>query len=264
MQNGALQKLFDLIATLRGENGCPWDRVQKPDDVLSDLIEEAYELQWARASGSEGDLLEELADVVFVLTFAIALIQEEHPDYTLERLVDVAHEKIKRRHPHVFGDEVARTREEGLAHWDRMKEEEKRDRTPAKDIVADLPANLPPMRLAEKIQKRAARNGFDWPNTEGILEKIREETSELEAALSKSAPGSREDELGDLFFSVINLCRFLHIDPDKALARTNAKFVRRYRRMAELAQADEKSLSEMSLDEMDSYWVRAKLSEDTF
>ena len=119
-----MKRLSDLIDILRGENGCPWDQEQKPEGILSDLVEEVYELQWAYAQDRQTEIREELGDVVFVLVFALKLLQEEQPDLTLDRIISEVHEKITRRHPHVFGNDVARTKEEGLAHWNRMKAQE--------------------------------------------------------------------------------------------------------------------------------------------
>lgn len=261
MQNDALERLFDLIATLRGDGGCPWDRDQDLGDILSDLVEEVHELQWAHEAQTQEALLEELGDVVFVLTFAIALVQEHYPEYTLDRVCSFAYDKIKRRHPHVFGHEVARNKEEGLAHWDRIKEEEKPLGDGPSDILRDVPANLPPTRRAVKIQKRVARMGFDWPDIAGIFAKIREELDELESALAGRRSLRCEEELGDVLFSVINLGRFLNIDIDKALSGTNSKFVRRYHRMLELVRDEGKEFRSLDLEEMDKYWERVKEAE---
>jgi tetrapyrrole methylase family protein/MazG family protein len=252
MKNDELRKLSDLIDILRGENGCPWDREQKAG-------EEVYELQWAHAEDKKENVFEELGDVVFVLVFALKLLQEDYPEFTLARITSLVHDKIERRHPHVFGDAVAQTKAEGLAHWNRMKEQEKR--STGEHVFSGLPGNLPPMRRAEKIQRRAARTGFDWPDTTGIIQKIREETDELEAVLRDDERALSEGELGDLFFSVINLSRFLNMDAEKALSRTNAKFIERFLAMEKLAAADGHPLSAMNLDEMDSYWERAKRDE---
>jgi tetrapyrrole methylase family protein/MazG family protein len=260
MKNGALQKLFDLIDTLRGENGCPWDRVQTPAGILSDLVEEVYELQWAYARRGREDVFEETGDVLFVFTFALKLLQEEYPELTLERLTSAAYDKIVHRHPHVFGGDVANTKEEGLAHWNRVKAQEKAHR--ADSIFTDVPGRLPPVRRAEKIQRRAARVGFDWSDTRGIFDKIREEVDELERTLSHGGDTSlAEGELGDLFFSVINLSRFLNIDAEKALTATNAKFVRRFLVMERMITADDRQLEGMTLEEMDRYWELAKREE---
>jgi tetrapyrrole methylase family protein/MazG family protein len=260
MKNDELKKLFDLIDILRGDEGCPWDRAQTPAGILSDLVEEVHELQWAYAERGRENIFEETGDVVFVLVFALRLLQEQYPELTLERITTAARDKIMHRHPHVFGDEIATTQAEGLAHWNRMKAREKEQR--ADNIFADLPGKLPPVRRSEKIQRRAARVGFDWSNTRGIISKIREEITELEEILENGDDRAlAEGELGDLFFSVINLSRFLNIDAEKALTATNAKFVKRFLTMEQLIAGDDRQLGGMTLEEMDRYWELAKKDE---
>ncbi|MDH3217395.1 MAG: nucleoside triphosphate pyrophosphohydrolase [Candidatus Krumholzibacteria bacterium] len=256
-----MRKLSDLIDVLRGDNGCPWDRVQKPGDILSDLIEEAYELQWAYEEHDREEVLEELGDVVFVLVFALRLIQEEYPDFTLDQITSLTYDKIKRRHPHVFGDAVANTTDEGLAHWNLVKDQENKRKGHGDNLFSKLPGTLSPMRRAEKIQKRAARIGFDWDDTSGILEKIREEIDELESAVNQKSEGLVAAEIGDLFFSVLNLSRFLNIDAEKALVGANAKFIKRFLAMEKLVAEDGRRLDDMNLEEMDGYWDRVKQGE---
>jgi MazG family protein len=258
MEPGAVDRLFDLIRVLRGENGCPWDREQTVEDILSDLVEEAYELQWARASLSRDDVFEETGDVLFVLVFAIALLSEKDPSFTIERIADHAYAKIRRRHPHVFGNEVAETSRESLAHWDRIKAEEKNETPRDRSGFRDVPANLSPIRRAEKLQKIAAKSGFDWPDSAGILDKIREEIVEVEALLGAGDPRALAEEIGDLYFSVTNLSRFLDVDGEASLVRANAKFVARYEAMKALAWRDGHRLEDLTLEQMDRYWEEAK------
>jgi MazG family protein len=253
-----IERLFELIAQLRGEDGCPWDRVQTVENILSDLVEEAYELQWAQVRGNPGEVFEETGDVLFVLSFAIALIQEKDPDFGFDRIAEHAYEKIKRRHPHVFGDAVANNASESVAHWDRIKAEEKSGKPHAGPLFADLPGNLSAIRRAEKIQKRAARTGFDWDDPAGILDKIREELGEVEELLHGGDAARISEEVGDLYFSVVNLSRFLGIDGEAALTRTNSKFIERYEAMEKLARKEGRSLDGMTLEEMDRYWDKAK------
>jgi len=258
MEPGAVDRLFDLIRALRGENGCPWDREQTVEDILSDLVEETYELQWARASLSSEDVFDEAGDVLFVLVFAIALLQEKDPSFTIEGIAEHAYEKIKRRHPHVFAGEVAGTSVESLAHWDRVKAEEKKGTPGEKPSIAGVPRNLSPIRRAEKIQRIAAKSGFDWPDAAGILAKIREEVAEVEDLLGAGRPQDLAEEVGDLYFSVANLSRFLDIDGEASLARATAKFVARYHAMEELARRDGRAIEDLTLEEMDRYWEEAK------
>jgi tetrapyrrole methylase family protein/MazG family protein len=261
MGNGSMRKLFDLIRLLRSDQGCPWDRAQTADDILSDLIEEAYELQWARARGDTGEVFEETGDVLFVLSFAIAILHETDRSFTLEHIADHAYEKIKRRHPHVFGNASAKTPTESLVHWDRVKKDERADTNAGLLSPSDVPANFPPIRRAEKMQRRAARAGFDWGEPSGILAKIREEVSEVEALLGGDPTPKLAEEVGDLFFSIVNLARFLDIDAEQAFAAANAKFAARYDAMVALIERDGHRLEKLTLEEMDRYWEEAKRRE---
>jgi MazG family protein len=258
MEHESLENLFDLIRTLRGENGCPWDRAQTVEDILSDLVEEAYELQWAHVHHSSDEVFEETGDVLFVLVFAIALLRENDPTFTVENIAAHAYEKIKRRHPHVFSDAVAKTETESLSHWNRVKAEEKRAKPQRARSFSDIPGNLSPIRRAEKMQRLAAGSGFDWPDAAGILRKIREEVNEVEELLASGPSPRLGEEIGDLFFSAINLSRFFNIDGEATLARANAKFAYRYSAMEELARRDGHVLKDLTLDEMDRYWEQAK------
>ncbi len=258
MGSGSVEKLFDLVRVLRSEEGCPWDRAQTVEDILSDLIEEAYELQWARASQAPEEVFEEAGDVLFVLLFAIALLQEKDTTFTLERIADHAHDKIKRRHPHVFGDAVATTAGESLVHWNNVKAEEQREKPARFQSPSDVPANFSPIRRAEKMQKLAARAGFDWRDPAGIVEKIREETDEVEALLHNDPTPQIAEEIGDLFFSVVNLSRFLGVDAEASFAAANAKFAARYDAMVALIRRDGHRLEDLTLEDMDRYWEKTK------
>ncbi len=261
MEQQPLDALFDLIRTLRGEDGCPWDRAQTVEDILSDLVEEAYELQWAQAHHPSDDVFEETGDVLFVLVFAIALLREKDPQFTIERIAAHAHDKIIRRHPHVFGDAVAKTTADSLSHWNRIKAEERSARPQSERPFSDIPGNLSPIRRAEKMQQLAAGFGFDWPAASGILQKIREEVTEVEEHISAGPSPRLVEEVGDLFFSVINLSRFFRIDGEAALTAANAKFGARYTAMQEFARRDGRVFRDLTLDEMDRYWEEAKKLE---
>jgi MazG family protein len=254
-------KLSRLIRTLRGDSGCPWDKEQKFSDVLPSLIEEAYELEWADAKRSRGEVVEELGDVLFVLFFAIEILGETDEDVSIEKIATRAYDKIKRRHPHVFGEEKAETTSESLYHWNRMKKEEKRDKAPSDSALAGVPENLSPLRRSETLQRHAARVGFDWPDTTGIIAKLREEIDEIDRCLVDGSRDQVIEEIGDLFFSVTNLSRFLVIDGESAIERANAKFQERFRKMEALIRNDGKSLESLSLEEMDVYWEKVKLTE---
>jgi MazG family protein len=254
-------RLSRLIRILRGDSGCPWDREQTFDDVLPSLIEEAYELEWANAQHSRDEVVEELGDVLFVLFFAIEILAETDENVTIERIAARAYDKIKRRHPHVFGDEKAETTSQSLFHWNRMKEEEKNAKAPDRSALAGVPDNLSPIRRSETLQRHAAKIGFDWPDTTGIIAKLREEVDEIDRCLADGSKDKIKEEIGDLFFSVTNLSRFLDIDGESSIERANAKFQDRFRKMEALILADGKTLQSLTLEEMDIYWDQVKSNE---
>lgn len=258
MKERSIQELLDLIHTLRGEGGCPWDRELTLGQVIGSVIEEAYELQWAHQIGDSDEIFDELGDVLFLTVFAAALFEEELPAATIDAIAARAHEKIVRRHPHVFGGETARSRQESIEHWNRVKAGEDAGRRRADTVLGDIMKNLPPLRRAEQVQRAAAAVGFDWNDAHGIFEKLYEE---IEEAQHVTADGSREeiqDEIGDLLFTIINLARFLDIDPEEALSHSNAKFIARFTAMERLIERDSRKLRDMTLEEMDVYWERVK------
>jgi MazG family protein len=252
----SLQRIFDLIAHLRGPLGCPWDREQTLDDVLSDLIEEAYELEWAGAHHGDAEILDEMGDVLFVLCFAMAIKRETSPTFTLQAVAEHAYRKIHARHPHVFGNEKAQTPAESIVHWERVKAAERARRNAG--ALDGIAGNLPALRHAVKVQERAAGVGFDWDHVQPVIEKLREEIGELERAITAGDREHVAHEMGDVIFSSLNVCRFLKIDADEALQRSTSKFIRRFQAMEARILADGKRLESMTLNEMDAYWTRVK------
>ncbi len=254
----ALARVFQLIARLRAPDGCPWDRAQTLPDVLSDLIEETYELEWSAKEHGESELFEEFGDVLFVLLFAIAIKRESAPQFTLAALADQAHDKIKSRHPHVFGDKHASTPDESVVHWERMKQEERTQK--GARVLDGVAGNLPPLRHAVKVQERAGAVGFDWDDVAGTVDKLREEVDELDAALRGGNRAEVEDEMGDVLFAAANVGRFLKVDTDDVLRQSTAKFIRRFNTMETMILADGRRFEDMTLADMNAYWERAKAS----
>ena len=252
-----LEDFRTIMAILRGENGCPWDRVQTHQSIRRDLLEEAYETVTAIDSGDTENLLEELGDLQMQVLFH-ARIEEEKGGFTFEDICDGACKKLIRRHPHVFGKMELDTPEEVLATWDEVKRQEKDQRSTAQ-AMQSVAAGLPALWRAEKVQKKAAKDGFDWPDWKGAREKLTEEIGELDEAL---ASGERiEEELGDVLAAAVNLARLLKIDPESALNGSTDRFIRRYTRMEELAGREGQALSEMDLASQEALWQQAKREE---
>ncbi|GIX07949.1 MAG: nucleoside triphosphate pyrophosphohydrolase [Candidatus Poribacteria bacterium] len=257
----AFARLLEIVAILRSERGCPWDREQTHHSLRSDTLEEAYELVEAIEEDRPEKIAEELGDLMIVVALH-AQIAAEAGHFTMAQLLNAANAKLVRRHPHVFGDLQVESTDQVLRNWEQIKrqEESNQDRT---SLLDGIPRALPALLAAEKLQKRAARVGFDWEEPTPILGKIREEANELQEQIEKGADPERlEDEIGDLLFAVVNLARKLHVDPEQALRRTNAKFRRRFQRMEALLQEQGEPLEGKSLQELDQLWEQAKAEEN--
>jgi len=244
-------ELVEIMAVLRGPQGCPWDKEQTHRSLKHYLIEEAYEAVEAIDREDFAHLQEELGDILLQIVFHAQLASEEKKFGISEILTELI-SKLKRRHPHIFGGTEATSAEEVRIRWEEIKKEEKGRDGALQGVSRALPALL----YALSLQDRAARVGFDWPSTEGVTMKIREELDELETI--ERPGGETEEELGDIFFSLVNLCRRLRVDPELALRKTAEKFSQRFAYMENSASAEGKSLSEMSLEEKDKLWDEAK------
>jgi MazG family protein len=251
-----IHSLRETLRLLRSEGGCPWDRAQSLDDIISHLIDESYELLRAEKSGDYDEVEEELGDVLFLVVFVHELLLEKR-NTPLADIVSRVHRKIVHRHPHVFGESSAGDWIESSAEWDRIKSGEHKRRGSHVDMNS-IPRELPSLRKAAAIQKEAARVGFDWPEPGGILEKLHEEIGELESELERSIRRRLKEELGDILFTVVNLARWLGIDAENALETTSAEFVRRFQEMQKKADGEGKKLETMTLDEMEELWRRSK------
>jgi tetrapyrrole methylase family protein/MazG family protein len=266
------ERLVAVQARLRARDGCPWDREQTHESLRTYLIEEAYEVLEALESGNDAKFAEEMGDLLLQIIFH-SQIAEEEGRFTVSDVIQEIHDKMIRRHPHVFGETRAKDSAEVLRNWEQIKAEERRslagksqldakDESPKEASLLDgvshgLPATLEGFLLTRK----AARIGFDWQDAGGILEKMCEETVELQSALNTKEQRKVEEELGDLFFAAVNLSRFLKVDPEIALKKANAKFSRRFRAMEKLARESGKEFKNLPREEMESLWEAAKKSE---
>ena len=249
-------KFIDIIKTLRSENGCPWDREQTHESLRQNLIEESYEVVESIDNQDMANLREELGDVLLQIVFH-SLIAEEEKAFTMEEVIEEISEKMVRRHPHVFADVSAETSEEVLKNWDEIKKTEKNEKTLGESMVR-IPKALPANIRAEKVQKKAAKIGFDFADYEEVLGKVYEELKELEEAREKGSTCEVEEEFGDLMFSIVNLSRFLKINAENSLTNATNKFINRFVSIELLAARENKRLSDLSIDEMNELWERVK------
>jgi ATP diphosphatase len=242
----ALRRLMDIMARLRDPvGGCEWDTVQTFETIAPYTVEEAYEVADAIQRGDLHDLKDELGDLALQIVFH-AQMAAEAGHFTLDQVLDGISDKMERRHPHIFGDDASG----GHHRWEEIKAAERAARADDPSVLAGVALALPALERAAKLQKRAARTGFDWPDVDGPRAKILEELEEVAAAETND---QREEEVGDLLFSVVNLARFLKINPEEALRKANAKFERRFR-----AIEAEPGFSAMSLEQQEQLWVAQK------
>jgi tetrapyrrole methylase family protein/MazG family protein len=261
MANGecrfSLDPLVDVMAKLRGNNGCPWDKEQTHDTLKQYLVEETYEVMEALDTKDTNKICDELGDLLLQIAFH-AQIADEEQKYNINDVINAITQKMIRRHPHVFGDIAVKNSEEVLVNWDKIKSEERGGRDKNKSLLANIPKGLPALARATKLQAKAARVGFDWPNYSGALEKVAEETNELNEAIKAGDYNEIYEELGDLLFAVVNVGRLLDIDAEGALNKTNNKFISRFQYIESKANEAGVNLAELSLAEMDQWWNEAK------
>jgi tetrapyrrole methylase family protein/MazG family protein len=253
------QSLVELMARLRGPDGCSWDRKQTADSLKPFLIEECYEVVDALDEGVPGKVKEELGDLLFQIVFH-ARIAEEQGQFTIEDVIAGNLEKMVRRHPHVFGDARLSTDEEILANWEEIKKKEKGygDR---KSVLEGVPRHLPSLLRAHSLQERAARVGFDWSRIDEALPKLDEEMAEFKESLKQKDADGIEEELGDIFFMLVNISRFVGVNPENALRKTISKFIYRFRHIEEHAAKTGRPLNDMTLAEMEKLWQESKGKE---
>ncbi len=250
--------LVEVLRTLRGPEGCPWDRAQTPETLKSFLIEESYETVEAINRDCTTEVEEELGDTVLIVLL-IVLAYEESKRLTLQNVLESLTAKLIRRHPHVFGESAATTSQEVVKQWEEIKQEEKPERK--KGLLDDISNHYPPLERARRMQKRAHRVGFDWPETAQVYDKVEEELQELREIGEGTENGdsrAREEEVGDLLFTVVNLARHLGVDPSVALNGANEKFYRRFKSMEASSAGSGTTLDGLTPDQLEKLWEAAK------
>lgn len=255
----AIDDLLEIIRLLRSPEGCPWDREQDHKSIRSNFLEETHEALEAIEREDPELLKEELGDVLMQVVFH-ACIEEEQQSFTFEDVVDGVCRKLVIRHPHVFSSVQADDTEQVLKNWDAIKRETKGDASQT-DLLRSLPRSLPALMRAAKVQTRAKRVGFDWPDVTGALEALESETAELKEAAAAGDPAAVEEELGDLLFSAVNVSRFLHTDAEQALTGATDKFIRRFSVVERLAGESGLDMTTASAERLDELWNRAKQEE---
>jgi MazG family protein len=255
------EKLVAIMARLRAPGGCPWDREQTFDTIKPYLLEETYEVMEAIDAGDWRELADELGDLMLQSVF-FAQMASEAGHFRIEDSLDAINNKLVRRHPHIFGDSEADTAEDVKKRWDEIKAEEKKAKGEMpKLLLESIPRSLPALVEAAQISSRAARAGFDWENAEQVLDKLEEELHELAEARQQASHEEIEDEIGDLLFVLVNLARFVQVDPEQALRKSNAKFRRRFAHIERSLLSRGKTLAESNVQEMEEIWQEAKRSE---
>jgi MazG family protein len=253
----AFTKLCEIVAKLRAPDGCPWDREQTPESLLPGLLEEAYEIVGAVRAGDELNLREELGDLLLLIVMQTQIAREA-ARFGIDEVLEGVCEKLVRRHPHVFATSDARDTGAVLKQWEAIKREEKKNRRAR--YLDDLPAALPALMRAQKVQSKVARVNFDWPDLGPVLAKVDEELAETRAAISSGDEDAISDELGDLLFAVVNLARKSKLHAETALQTATDKFVARFHQLEDELRAQGKELGEVGLEELDAIWEHVKES----
>jgi len=249
--------LVELSKHLRSPEGCPWDREQSLSSVTPYIIEEAYEAVQAIELKDKDEIIEELGDLFFQVIF-VSQIASEDGEFDIEEVIDRLHNKLVRRHPHVFGDEMAKDAEEAIKTWHRQKLKEKS----RKRRLLEIPRTMPSLLRAHRVGEKASQVGFDWKSAEEVLPKVREELVELETEIKNQNKPGIEKEWGDLVFSLVNLGRHLKLDSEGAAHKAIDSFINRFSKVEDKAEAKGKELSGLTIEEMDKLWEEVKSEGD--
>jgi tetrapyrrole methylase family protein/MazG family protein len=258
MSKRSFDDLVELMKTLRGPNGCPWDRKQTLPDLKPYVIEEAYEVVDAIDRDDRQALLEEVGDLLLESVF-IAEMTREEGSFDVYDSIGAIYDKLVRRHPHVFGNVQADDAEQVLVNWEKLKSDERKAEN--KSVLSGVPNALPALLKASRLTEKAARVGFDWRRTEDVFDKLDEEIAELREAVASSDKGKISEEIGDLLFTIANIARKTGVNAEEALQETNRKFSRRFVSMESSVHAGNRNLDQLTLEEMDALWERAKAAE---
>ncbi len=254
------ESLLSIMARLRGEGGCPWDREQTRESLKPYLIEEAYEVVQAIEEGSRDHLIEELGDLLFQVVFHCE-VAGERGEFTIADVLERLSDKMTRRHPHVFGDRVVADAREALAQWERIKHDESVGAGAPRSALDGVPRSLPALLRAQRLQVKAARVGFDWSAWQDAWKKLCEEVAEVDEALTRGESKRVEDELGDLVFSMVNVARLRGIDAEDCLRRAADKFTRRFKEVEADMRARGRAVNEASAEDLDRAWEAVKARE---
>ena len=254
--NYRMDDLLQIMRILRGEGGCPWDREQTHVSIRSNLIEEAYEVVEAIDSDSAEMLKEELGDLLLQVVFHSQMSQEEG-SFTFDGVTDGICKKLIERHPHIFGDVLAKTSDEVLDNWDEIKKKQK-GQTTATETLKSVPKVFPALMRSAKVQKRAAKTGFDYPDVQMAMNDLKSELQELVWAIDQKDAAGCEEELGDLLFAAVNVSRFLHLDAEESLSKSCDKFIDRFEEVEQLAERRCVDMKRADLEELNELWKEAK------
>ncbi len=250
------QKLTDIVDTLMAENGCPWDRVQTHETLKPYLVEEVYETLDALDDKNPQELKDELGDLLYQILFH-AKIASNNKEFDISDVIDSIAEKMVRRHPHVFENEKLDTPDEVVDQWEEIKKTEKSS-ADRESVLDGIPRHLPNLMRAQKLQKKAAKHGFDWDQITAVFDKLDEEITEFKEAALSGDQEHMTSEMGDILFVLVNIARFQKIDAEEALRGTNKKFIRRFHYIEQEVAKKGKILKEMPLEELERYWQEAK------
>jgi tetrapyrrole methylase family protein/MazG family protein len=248
----SFERLVNIMAELRGPDGCPWDREQTHDSLKQYLLEETYEVLETIDAKDEKALQEELGDLILQSVFH-AQIAAEHGQFTMSDVLNTINEKLIRRHPHVFGDSVIHTADEQKIHWERLKKYEGK-----KSVLDGVPKHAPALLRAYRVQQKAATVGFDWEKPAQVWEKVHEEINELHDAIGRQDAGAVTEEFGDLLFALVNLSRFIRVHPEDALRKAVDKFIGRFQRVEDEFQKKNRNMRDATLEELDQVWEAVK------